>query len=156
STIRSPQESWGCRRRVTIYSNRKNARGRTGTCSAPSRALSAPPCERRPPTNLNSIPKDSQWLEEARRTEGPSSLFRSVATANQPFLGWLQVPSALHGLQHCDLVRILQVGPHGNPDANPRHAHTQGFQQFRKIDRSSFTLGRGICRDNDLFDRAAL
>jgi hypothetical protein len=37
----------------------------------------------------------------------------------------LQLPPSLHRLQHRHLIRILQIRPHGNPHANPRHPYPQ-------------------------------
>src|SRR6266403_1805839 len=39
-----------------------------------------------------------------------------------------------------------------NPDADSRDAHTQRLQQLGKVNRRGLAFGRGIRRDDDLFD----
>src|SRR6266566_5303877 len=149
------------------------ARDRTASCSAPSSALAhlLSACSRLPsvwwedshPWELDSIPKWVDWLERPDSTESYGAV-RLLCSETRPSLPEakpacfsvlaLQIPSSFHGLQHGHFIGILQVRTHRNPDANSRDAHSQRLQELGKVDRRGFAFGRGIRRDDDLFDSA--
>ncbi len=67
----------------------------------------------------------------------------------------LEVAAPLHGLEHGDLVGVLQIGTDRNTHGDARDADAQRFDQLRQVNRSGLAFGGRIGGHDNLFDGAA-
>src|SRR5579871_6250880 len=69
----------------------------------------------------------------------------------KPFVP-LQFPSAFDGLQHGDLVRVLNVAAHGYARGDARHLNARAPDLLGDIDRCCFAFHGGIGGQDHLID----
>src|SRR3981081_1284915 len=112
--------------------------------------------------NIDKRLQTNMLLRHFGKVAGRLSIRREQSVAQDaheivhPRSKYLQLPSAFHGFQHGDFVRVFDVAADGDAHRDAGNFDAHALELLREIRGSGFAFDRGSGGDDDLVDSAGV